>query len=385
MKNLNFNITLVLMFVFLAAHGQDSANFIKLKGQVDAYAGMNFANPAQFQTGARLLPLLSAGIKLKNNLKLDAEFSFDSYLNYHFTGWNNDYNDSRIKPYRLWLRLSSDRFELRAGLQKINFGSATLLRPLMWFDRMDPRDPLQLTDGVYALLGRYYFQNNANAWLWMLWGNDKTKGWEVIPSNSKIPEFGGRMQVPVPHGEAAVSYHHRSMDLTGLINPSSMHFSTNLPEDRLGLDAKWDLGVGLWAEYSLTHSTLDTGYFHPWTKLFNLGMDYTFGIGNGLNITTEFFRYSSSVNILGSALNNTLSLLSANYPFGTMNRVSAILYYNWSDNSWYRIINLQRQSDDWTFYLFLFWNPDKIAIFNTGNESNMFAGKGIQIMAVYNF
>jgi len=32
----------------------------------------------------------------------------------------------------------------------------------------------------------------------MLWGNDKTKGWETIPSSSRIPEFGGRMQIPVP-------------------------------------------------------------------------------------------------------------------------------------------------------------------------------------------
>ena len=45
---------------------------------------------------------------------------------------------------------------------------------------------------------RYYFQNNANAWLWMLMGNDETKGWETIPSDGKIPEFGGRMQLPVP-------------------------------------------------------------------------------------------------------------------------------------------------------------------------------------------
>jgi len=56
----------------------------------------------------------------------------------------------------MWIRLSTKQFELRAGLQKINFGSATLLRPLMWFDKIDPRDPLQLTDGVYALLARYY-------------------------------------------------------------------------------------------------------------------------------------------------------------------------------------------------------------------------------------
>ena len=69
-----------------------------------------------------------------------------------------DSTDFRFKPYRLWLRYSTSHLEIRAGLQKINFGSSNILRPLMWFDKMDFRDPLMLTDGVYALLGRYYFR-----------------------------------------------------------------------------------------------------------------------------------------------------------------------------------------------------------------------------------
>ena len=200
----------------------------------------------------------------------------------------------------------------------------------------------------------------------MLMGNNETKGWEVIPSNGKIPEFGGRMQFPVPLGEAAISYHHRTANLTGIISPANIQGSPNYPEDRLGLDGKWDLGVGFWAEYALIHSTLDTAYFQPWTKLFTLGMDYTFSIGNGLNVATEFFRYSSANEVFETGINKTFSLLSANYPLGTINSIACIAYYDWTDKSWYRFINLQRQSDDWTFYLFLFWNPDKIAIYNTG-------------------
>ena len=87
---------------------------------------------------------------------------------------------------------------VRGGLQKINFGSANLLRPLMWFDQIDPRDPLQLTDGVWGILGRYYFLNNANIWVWGLIGNDQRKGWEVIPSVKNKPEFGFRVQMPIP-------------------------------------------------------------------------------------------------------------------------------------------------------------------------------------------
>ncbi len=384
MNILKFNIALLFLPLLAPLHAQDST-FFNLKGQMDAYGGLNFENPVLLQTGARIIPSLSVGKSWNNNLKFDSEISFDSYLDYQFADWKNIGSDYKIKPYRFWLRLSSDRFELRAGLQKINFGSASMLRPLMWFDRMDPRDPLQLTDGVYALLARYYFQNNANAWLWMLWGNDKTMGWETVPSAWKIPEFGGRIQLPVPKGEVALSYHHRTADLTGIINPADLHGSATYPEDRLGLDGKWDLGVGLWAEYTVVHSSLDSTYFMSWTKLFNLGMDYTFTLGKGLNMATEFFRYGNSNKVFESGINKTFSLLSADYPIGNINRIACILYYDWTDKSLYRFIDLQRQNDDWTFYLFLFWNPNTIAIFNTGTQNNTFAGKGIQLMAVYNF
>src|SRR5690606_2983707 len=63
-----------------------------------------------------------------------------------------------ILPYRLWFRYSNHTQEYRLGLQKINFGSATLFRPLMWFDQMNPEDPLQMTQGVWGALFRYYFQ-----------------------------------------------------------------------------------------------------------------------------------------------------------------------------------------------------------------------------------
>ena len=382
MKYLKRYIILISIFIPGFLNAQDT--ICKLKGQLNAYAGSDITNPVQWQTGGRFIPSFSIGKTWKNNLKFDSEISANSYLDYQFSDWKKIGSDNNIKPYRFWLRFSSERFELRAGLQKINFGSASMLRPLMWFDRMDPRDPLQLTDGVYALLGRYYFQNNANAWLWMLLGNDKTKGWETIPSSSRIPEFGGRIQIPLPRGEAAISFHHRTADLSGSFDPMLIHGSGTYPEDRLGLDGKWDLGVGLWAEYSLIHSTLDTAYFQPWTKLFTLGMDYTFNLGNGLYVSTEFFRYSNANEIFDPGVNKTFSTLTANYPLG-INKLAGMIYYSWTDKSWYRFIDFQRQSDNWTYYLFLFWNPDKILIYNAGDGNNMFAGKGIQLMAVYNF
>jgi len=117
----NLKIYIVLLFVAVNAPLNAQESFLKIKGQADGYAGLNFSDPIQAQTGLRFIPVVSAGKTWKNNLKFDSEFSFNSYLDYHITDWKKDNSASGIKPYRMWLRLSSDRFELRAGLQKINF------------------------------------------------------------------------------------------------------------------------------------------------------------------------------------------------------------------------------------------------------------------------
>ncbi|MCK7540477.1 MAG: hypothetical protein MZV63_61095 [Marinilabiliales bacterium] len=90
---------------------------------------------------------------------------------------NYDSTTYDIKTYRLWLRYSNSRFEIRAGLQKINFGSSNILRPLMWFDKMDFRDPLHAYRWSIRAARPLLFQSTMQIiWLWTLYGNDKTKG-----------------------------------------------------------------------------------------------------------------------------------------------------------------------------------------------------------------
>lgn len=121
-----------------------------------------------------------------------------------------------------------------------------MIRPLMWFDKIDPRDPLQLTDGVWGILGRYYFLNNANLWGWVLYGNEDAKTWEIGNTSQRQPEWGGRFQTPVPRGEMGLSFHHRLSDTINLDTLISLN--DLVPENRIGLDGKWDVGVGLWFE-----------------------------------------------------------------------------------------------------------------------------------------
>ena len=272
---------IVLLFICTISFpsvGQDSLSF---KGQVSAWMLYNNSNELPFYAGGRYIPRLNYILQLKNGDKID----FEASANINGSA-GTDFSDSlsyrgNIKPYRLWARYSSNQFEIRAGLQKINFGSASILRPLMWFDQVDPRDPLKMTDGVWGILGRYYFLNNANIWLWGLIGNDKPKGWELAGTRSPHPEFGGRFQFPFPSGEAGISYHHRIADMEdlGLQGITAIEAA----ENRIGIDMKVDIITGLWIEGSWTNKKEVPGIYAN-QELFNAGIDYTFGIGNGLYI-----------------------------------------------------------------------------------------------------
>jgi len=122
---------------------------------------------------------------------------------------------------------------------------------------------------------------------------DKTMGWETVPAVRKIPEFGGRMQFPVPKGEIAVSYNHRTANLAGVLSPADIHGASSYPEDKIGLDGKWDIGPESGRNIpSLTAPRFCL--FPAMDQLFTLGIDYTFSVGNGLYMASEFFRYSSA-------------------------------------------------------------------------------------------
>lgn len=379
----NHMLSLCLLLFAITCLGQQIRPV--LENQISSWGTLNISDPVKSQLGVRYIPTLSITDSLKNNCKVDLEISANLYGNLDFMGCEFDEADARVKPYRGWLRYSTPRFELRLGLQKINFGSATIFRPLMWFDKLDFRDPLQLTDGVYALLCRYYFQNNSNIWIWSLYGNKDPIGWESIPSDSKKPEAGGRFQQAIPKGEIALSFHHREADFSAVYDTIPFITVTRYPENKLGLDGKWDLGIGLWFEYVVKRNDPDNKLNNPWETYFNAGADYTFAIGNGLNMTAEYFRYDNTTELFKKGLNNTFTAVSLNYPFGLMNSAAAIVYYNWDTDEWSRFVSLQRKYDYWSFHFMAFWNPETSRVLNLSSDRNLFSGKGVQMMAVVNF
>jgi hypothetical protein len=379
MKTLNY--ILLLLFTGISIVNALAEDTLKFKGQFSAYTHLNPDNDLPWWSGGRYIPQLNYEYRMPGESLIDFEASANIYGNAGFNPFDSSSFNGNIKPYRLWARYSTNQFELRAGLQKINFGSATILRPLMWFDQIDPRDPLQLTDGVWSVLARYYFLNNANIWLWGLAGNEHLKGWELLNTKKKIPEFGGRVQSPVPRGEAGFSYHHRIADCDNL--PDSSIVCSEIPENRFGFDAKFDMVVGWWVEASWSAFNRNAGAFSN-QELINIGIDYTFGIGNGLSVIFEQliaaydenpFEFKNSVNF---------SLLSASYPVGMFDNISAIIYYDWSENKSYNFLNWQKQYNKLTLHLMAYLNPKNYNIPSQNFDEMLYAGKGLQLMLVYN-
>lgn len=372
-------VSVVSLFILpLQSLSQDT---LSLNGQVSVWGLYNGSNALPVYLGGRYIPQLNYTVLSKNENKIDFEASVNINGNVGFHPFDTLRSDGQIKPYRLWARYSTRQFEIRAGLQKINFGSASLLRPLMWFDEVDPRDPLKLTDGVWGVLGRYYFLNNANIWLWGLYGNKDPRGWEPAGTNNHFPEAGGRIQVPVPKGEAALTFHHRVADtrnLSGIIPQYE-----KVAENKIGFDIRLDLVVGFWLEGSWTRKNKDLAMFTN-QEILNAGIDYTFNAGNGIYLIFEQLLAAGDSEPFRFENTSSFSLLSLSYPVGLFDNISGIVYYDWKNRNSYNFINWQKQFRNISMYIMGYWNPDKYEIPAQGNGQNLFAGKGVQIMFVLN-
>ena len=352
-------------------------------GQLSGWLTGNQGKSLISQGGFRYIPDVFIEKTLNSHLLCDAVISLNTFATGNFKGWENPSIEGKLKPYRLWARLAGNQFEARIGLQKINFGTAVLFRPLMWFDRIDPRDPLKLTDGIYGFLLRYYFQNNTNFWLWGLYNNNDLKGWEKAPTEDNGIEFGGRFQKPIFTGEAGISYHHRRVDFSQVPYLSSVLNNNLVDENRFALDGKWDVEIGLWFEGTIIQRDTDIP-FMKYQRMWTIGADYTFNIGNGLNVLNEFFSSESSAEIFGEGDGTQFIGSTVNYPINLFDHLSGIYFYDWTNRDNYLWLNWQRTYDNWILYLIGFFNPEIVLLNQTRTGSNAFSGNGFQIMVVFN-
>jgi len=337
---------------------QDFKGQLSLRG-----SGWNSNNVWYGGMGVQYIPNLQISKQISLASSVDFEVSVYGYINKEAGVASDDF-----RPYRFNLRYTTQQSETQLGLQKINFGPAQLLRSLMWFDRQSPTDPMNIAEGVWALRYRYGFLNNANIWLWGLYGNDSPKGYEAYGSARNKPEFGGRFQTPVPKGEMAMSFHSRTVNGT----------PKDFRENRFALDGRWDVIVGAWFEATVQHQAIACPF--NYTKMLTLGLDYTFGIGNGMYILGEHMVSQLSNELAKSDADAKLSALMLSYPLGMFDSLSLMGFYSWESQDVFQYASWQRAYDSIIVNMALFHFPEsQISMINSVG-----GGFGAQLMIIYN-
>lgn len=371
LKRLAIGLFVLALFLMILGLEQTHAGIISYKGQLSAWTIQNRSQGGwQSSSGIRYIPEIGIKQDLKEGSFIDIEVSANAVA---FSNSEESESQVDLKLYRAKIRLATPKTETRLGLQQINFGPARLLRPLKWFDRLDPNDPLQLTEGVYGLRFRYYAENNANLWLWILTGSDQLKGYEVLPTVEEKPEYGGRVQVPLGGGEIAATLHSREVD-------GGKYFLPQYSESRYALDGQWDIGIGIWFEFVIQHSDLDI-LLEKWTKTASLGIDYTIGVGSGVYFVLEHMAIAPSSNIFSWEEPVGISAFLVSYPLSLLDSLSLIGFYAWDEEYHHVTFAWQRNYDRFGINLALFHSPDRDDAGST--QSAGMAGYGARLMIVF--
>ena len=320
-------------------------------------------NP-QNQTGLRYIPTWSVVQPQSYKYRLDTEiagnFSFYKYPDESRFSLKNNW----ACFHRYWIRLTTDRFEARLGLQKITFGSARLFRPLAWFDQLDPRDPQQYTTGVTGLRLRYDFPDNTGVWLWGIF--DENLDFDQISENYMLSEFGGRLSYPIGPGEMGLAYNQR-VDYLKLRS--------------WGADGVWDVGIGIWIETALTNYA--NFIYYDWLSQLTIGTDYTFGVGNGLTVTAEINISDSGDDIFSGENQTNLWGLMASYPVSILDNLSLISFYYPDGDFQYNYVSWQRTYDNWLVQVSAFFTTGEELSF-IGSAMSTVGNKGFQLNLIYN-
>jgi hypothetical protein len=158
---------------------------------------------------------------------------------------------------------------------------------------------------------------------------------------------------------------------------------SSIPETRLGLDGKWDLGIGLWIEASQTSFSKNLGNLTH-QSIVSLGVDYTFGIGNGLNLVVEHLQAASGEKLFSYSASIGFTGLSLSYPLSMSDNLSAITYFDLQNKQSYNFVSYKRQLKNLDLHIMAFLNPKNYQMPYQTTDNMMLAGKGLQLMLVYN-
>lgn len=318
-------------------------------------------------------------IEYQNSLSETWDYDLEVRWQFQWGGQLDALGQSSIQeePYRIALNLQSKHTEYIIGLQKINFGPARILRPLMWFDSINPTDPLELTSGVTGLSATFHNDFGWSSQVWLLLPGDPI-GWEGLSDQEGTIETGGRISIPNEMGQLGISTNWRIADAS-LISPND----PDLYEGRIGVDGFWDVGIGLWVESVYKNQQFSDDPFLQQMQT-TIGADYTFWVGNGILLTTEHMM----INIWDSPVmddkNVVMSTLMASYSPTMFDQISLMFFMDWESETPLAYLSWGQTYDSFRFTLGAFYSEGNEMQNNDSGLNSGFSGKGLQLTVAYN-
>ncbi|NOZ73969.1 MAG: hypothetical protein GXO90_01125 [FCB group bacterium] len=296
----------------------------------------------------------------------------DMDLSYRLSSTNRGTRNRRW--YRAQFRIGGSSWDGRVGLQQLNFGPGRYLRSLQWFDTLDPRDPLQLSNGVWGLRIKKYFQNSALQF-WALDNTPVHRGFEWISGADQAPEWGGRYLLS-SHGDWGLTFHSRNIHIPSELGNGT---SEDGSEWRVALDGVWDVGPGIWFEGVSVSRNLQQNPDWNQERFITIGADYTIPLANGITVSGEYF--STSLGDLTNPIHTTnLAAAEIRSSINISDQISWILFSNWQNGWQVSTISWQRILDSWIIYCG--W------IIQSGSQSinipGLGSGGGFTLLLVFN-
>ena len=373
MRRIVFLIAMFSIIVNIRCMGQ-----VAYRGQLLERSNIYFEPHTHSLSGITYIPeiALSKAIGKQHYLKFSG--AVDLSENIIFENGQSPTYKFQSNLYRLWARYTYQGMEVRLGLQKINFGSAKVLRPLQWFDDIDPTDPFKFTSGVYGILGKYYFSDNSNIWVWSLIENKTKNQFDILQTDPKKPEYGTRIQYQMHKGEIALTVDRKyTIYKEGGLNQK-------YGEKRFGIDGKWDLGIGLWLEATSIIQDKNSNMI-PNQTLMTIGIDYTFPLGGGLNIAFENLYYSTGKQVINTFKTYNIGSLQTSLPINIASNISSIINHSWENASTSIFLGYEYQFNAITTHFQYFYIPDNgINKEQIIQETTPRYGHGFQFIISYN-
>ena len=362
---------ITLLTVCLSTSAATFAQQFSLKGQFWGnilHGNDPPASHSSFVTDLGYIPMLSLSRDLSIDRFVDLEWSYRM----QYRMYEEDVVFSS-KPYRLWLRYSSEKIEARLGLQKIAFGPSMVLRSLAWFDTIDPKDPTGQTDAVEAFRLRLFPTSSLAFWLWST-NNDRD-----------TLSYGGRAELSTSIGEWGLTYHQDPAELGQSVGQFPIFISG--PHQRIALDYRYDGYFGFWFEgagiFADSKQDVELNRF----TLFTLGADYTIPVGSGLLIMAETMKIGGSSTVTDNSSEQTYTALMASLPINMLHQLMFIAQIDWDNSHIYNYLRWGITYDHFSLNFIFSISPRRgdydIAKENLPKTVAGF-GTGLQFMLIYN-